>query len=119
MRQSDIQPVEVPMQVARAVALVMFAITVLGCSTGDEQPRPAAQEPEPTPTTPEPDGASGSLTTLPSDQVDLEGRLLEIEDRRNEDCKSQAWRSGIGRPAMAEIADSRSTCDSVVLLRHR
>lgn len=86
MRQSDIQSVGVPMQVARAVAVVLCVVTVVGCSTGDEKSRPSAQEAGSTSDTSDLVGPSGSLTTLPWDRVDLEGGLLGIDDRRKEDC---------------------------------
>jgi len=82
----NIQSVEVPMHIARAVALVMFVTALAGCSTGGEKSRPVAQEVESTPTTADLGGPSGPLTTLPWDEVDLEGRVLGIEDRRSEEC---------------------------------
>ncbi len=109
MRQSDTQPVEVPMQIARALALVMFALTAIGCSTGEEQPRPAAQEAEPTPTTAESAGPRRSLTTLPWDQVDLQGRLLGIKDRRNEDCTTDNCVLGMFTITDASAATSPGT----------
>jgi hypothetical protein len=109
MRQSDIQSVEVPMQNARALAYVMLAFTALGCSTGEEQPRPAAPETESTPRASEPGGPRGSLTTLPWDQVDLEGRLLDIEDRRNEDCTTDTCVLGLFTITDAVAATSAGT----------
>jgi len=73
------------MQFARAVTLVMV-VTLAGCSTGDETSRPVAQEAQSTPATADPVGPGGPLTTLPWDEVDLEGQLLGIEDHRNEEC---------------------------------
>lgn len=97
------------MQIARAPALVMFALTLLGCASGEERPRPAAQEVEPTPITAEPAGPRGSLTTLPWDQVDLEGLLLDIDDRRDEVCTTDTCVLGIFTITDALTATSAGT----------
>lgn len=99
------------MQVVRAVVVVLFAAIAVGCSAGEERTRPSAQKAESTSDTSDPARSGVSITTLPWDRVDLEGRLLGIDDRRNEGCTSGTCE--LGRFTITDAVAVTSSGDRV------
>ena len=83
------------MQIARAVVVVLSVAIAVGCSTGDEETRPSAQKAESTSDTSDLADPGESITTLPWDRVDLKGRLLGVDDRRDEGCTSATCELGM------------------------